>query len=289
MVANGIARIASEHARDVNHEIQVVNRYYRAAGRHGAVLAAFSILVTLLATIGFGQLGMFQALTPTGLGKAAFVAWRHQAYTNWWANYQRHPVGWMAYVILSSIGAYYSILLNVVGGPILHFLWRTRRLIRYEANVDSVDGYWGYMGVRQVMRYTYTALVIHGVGFALLAFVMPAPLAVLFLIPLLAQWLTVLVFDTFIPSRLLGPSIRLWKARELKRIQLIIDRHRAASGYDDSQREAVIAPLRQWADRVREVRTYPFGRPRDILYVGLSVTSAIVTILGAIRSTGSGP
>lgn len=262
-------------------EVKAANRYFLVAGWHCWIFVAVAIFATLLVTIGYSQLGMFESLAPPGLTGKGLDSWTSQSYLQWWGNYEGRPMGWLAFVALSSFGVFYILLMNVVGMRVVWLVYQIRKAIVFEASVDIVDGYWGYWQVRQVLRFSYIALFLHGVAMGLAALSMSGSTALLFLGPLLGQWLIVLPTLVLLPALLLRRDIPAWRRRELIRIQQAIN-SLVAAGADRT--EAEVAGLRERADRVRGVRSLPFGRPRDIFYVGLSIVGALVTIGTALAN-----
>lgn len=248
-----------------------VNNYFTQAGRRSVIQATTAMLCILLAVMAERQ-GLYPSLAPTSLGEAARSTWTRNAYSTWWANFDSGTWGWLIYVLIGYCGIYYIITMNIIGGRVVIFIWRTRKLVTYGADPENRDGYFGWLQARKILAPTYTAVALHGVCLYLIATMVPRS-ALWFLLPVMGQWLITLPFYMFVPLSITWRSISSFKKRESQRIVDIIDSLPSDPVDVDAQRDREL-----WAqrlERVRSIRELPFRRTKD---VAISVVTAVATI-----------
>ncbi|MGB3409926.1 MAG: hypothetical protein WBA45_01910 [Microthrixaceae bacterium] len=278
VVLSGLAkqRLIARSDQDrsaLRSEIDKCNRHFARVAKFHGPYAFFGLVAVLAVVYAASKYGVFEIFTPDGAGTEAGVT----NFKGWWANPLLHPVGGLIFISVCSLGVYYILVMNLVGGRVVVALWRTRASIECQADPDNVDGYWGYRNARGVLVPTFTALALHGFALAFVAASVPFPLAIVFLLPLLGQWLFVLPFYIGVPSYILLRDIPHWREAELEKLgaQMRDLKELAANDLEYSLR---VAPIQERVKRVRAVRSLPFRRFQDGLVVPFTVITGLASV-----------
>jgi hypothetical protein len=267
------------------HEIELANQYFVRAGRRsGAAMAAATACMLLV--VAAQRHGVFPSLTPTlitsrhsPLPQRSWAAeWTKDAYQLWWANFSSPVAGWLVYFAIGTVGLYFIITMNVIGGRVVILVWRTRHLIEYGSDPDNRDGYYGWLPVRRILAPTYTALAVHGFAIFLSATMIP-PAALPFLIPVGGQWLLVLGPYLFVPAWLVAKNIVAYKEQEISRLAGLLDS--LAAKPMTVARERDRETVAQRVERVRNIPPLPFRRARDLLVLWFTILASAASIYGA--------
>jgi hypothetical protein len=265
-----IAYLSESNLEVFNAEIDNVNSHCVNVSRFSALTMLISAMSVLFVAVAERQYGMFYRLAPQD-----DAGWVHRAYAGWWANFDTAPIAWIVYVLLGTIGVYFIVTMNLVGGRVVKFLTDTRNDVTYAASVENLDGYYGWSNARGVLVATYWALAIHGIGLALIAITLPFPISLVFLAPLFAQWILVLPIYVLVPITLMRRNIRRYKFEQL----IEIEQRLAEAEEDDLMTRNELA---RRAEMVRSIRELPFARLRDILFLIFTLVAGFASIYSAL-------
>ncbi|MET9310677.1 hypothetical protein ABZX12_02520 [Kribbella sp. NPDC003505] len=250
----------------VLQEVRSCNTYFRRASRTSLAILAFSFLSVSVVCKALAVGSDYPVLDPAGHGGAV-------KYSLWWAAISSEGWAWLGYVGWGTLFVYSVALQNVYGGRAVVLLWRTRKSIGYTADVDNLDGHFGWSDVRRILLCTWTAIIIHGIAMAMVAISLPNHPAIV-LSPLLIQWLATTPFYVGIPIYLIRKNIANWKSAELTKLMLV--QGPAASAQQVTAAGAM-------ADRIRKVRVNPYaGMTARIVYL-LGFVSSLTVVIQILR------
>jgi len=249
------------------------NEWFKRAGRCGSLWAAIAALAVLVLIAGETK-GIFRSLAPRGSLRTQAI-WSQHAYGSWWAGIVSNRWGFVLYALIGFVGMYYITLMNVIGGRVVFLLRRTRDELIYTADGSNRDGYYGWGPARSIFLPTYWALYLHSVAIFMMLIVLDwRPWLIL---PALLEWAVVLVPYLVVPLRLAYRSISAYKVDEQSRIVEELDKLEARTATP-----SVLSSREVWAQRlarVRDMRTMPFSRPRDVAVIFFTVVPGVVTFV----------
>ncbi|MFF6959927.1 hypothetical protein ACIOC1_26170 [Streptomyces sp. NPDC088197] len=253
---------AAARAR-IHAEIDRTNLRFRRIRNLAPIMIVGSFVCVFVISLSEKRLGIYYALAPAGQAHA----WGRAAYANWWASWQTSPVGAIVYLTVGTAGVYWIAVMNCAGSRVLLCLWRLRGDLHYGVDPANADGSFGWGRARAVLVPTYTSMALHGFALIAVGISLPFPCSVVVLIPVVGQWLLALPVYTGLPLLLTRRWVRGFKRREEARLRIALRRLEAdraallAAGRYFTECEALSGRLA----RVRDIRSFPFNRPRDIV------------------------
>ena len=257
-------------------EVASANDYFARAGRRSSVAMAIAA-ISMLFVAASQRYGVFPSVAPSTASALTQATWSKDAYVHWWANFDFAIPGWLAYCVIGTIGLYFIITMNVIGGRVVVLIWRTRNYITYGGDPDNRDEYFGWLQARRILAPTYVALAVHGFGIFLAATMVP-PGAIWFLVPVAGQWLLVLGPYIYIPMSLVSKNIRVYREKEAARLVRLLDD--LALQPMSVQRERDRETVAQRLERVRSIHSLPFRRFGDLSLLTFTIFSSVVSLYG---------
>jgi len=269
-----VSPASEKHFRD---SIAVTNLHIRRVGALGLPIFLASAGSMFLITLGIHS-GIFWALAPDSLSRGASSLWTKQAYSHWWANLGNHPASGIIYFLIGTVGIYYIVIMNLVGGRVVILLRQVRNDIHFGASAENVDGYHGWREAREVLISTYLATILHSTALAAIIVVL-APSRWWLAAPVVLQWLIVVPFYLVIPLRLTHRSISRYKAQEE---ELMVNQLHDLRGDKSLKAQQVRELIASRLERVHSIRTLPFkrgGRLLAVLFTLLAGSASIYAVL----------
>lgn len=258
--------------------LQKVNQYFGRAGRLTCLTAAVATF-SLLLVVAAQRRGIYAFQAPVSMTDTQKADWALAAYRSWWAGFDSNIAGWITYFMLGFVGIYYITTMNIIGGRIVIFVWQTRKLLVYGADADNQDGYYGWLPARGILAPTYKAIALHGIGLFLVASML-APPSILLLIPVLGQWLIVLIPYILVPIHITRRGILAFQAREIAQINARVAQLRALPSTAELEIQC-----QAWAQRlksIRDIRSLPFRRKNDLLLLAFVLISGAASIYSVL-------
>ena len=257
-------------------EIARANDYFARAGRRSSVAMAIAA-TSMLFVVASQRYGIFPSVAPSAASAVTETAWSKDAYVHWWANFDFAIPGWLAYCVIGTVGLYFIITMNVIGSRVVILIWRTRNYIRYGADPDNRDEYYGWLQARQILAPTYIALAVHGLGIFLAATMVPLE-ALWFLIPVAGQWFLALGPYMYVPMSLVTKNITAYREQETARLVKLLDE--LALQPMSVERERDRETVAQRLERVRSIRSLPFRRFGDLSLLLFTIFSSVASLYG---------
>ncbi len=274
MWADGLLLFAGEqNEQHVADEVKSANDCFARVGRSGSVLALVAALL-VLPVVTAEQRGVFPYFTEQQSGVGIQSS---DFYANWWATFH-HPVAWTFYFAALTLGAYFVILMNIIGARVVLLLRKIRGHLVAEASAENVDGSYGWANAREVLAASYIATALYAMTLAAMSFVLPASL--LWVLSLFfLQWIVVLPFYLWIPLSQIKKSIDSYKAREIRQMRERSAEIRSSRRPDDIREQQDISSR---LEMIRSIRALPFRAFRDLATGLFTLLASAASIYAAI-------
>lgn len=236
------------------------------------MIAAF--LLTSFIFFAQTRAGIFGILAPTD----APGQWTEQAYQNWWAGTDAHPVAAILYFAVVLLAMYYMIKQNLVGVVVVRGLYRIDRVSKSHIDVTNADGYYGWGVFRKNMLQVFKSMMV--VGFSLLIL-----LAVVSVEQLV--WLSTfaVIFFVVSPVFLLVPPIllrrKLLRDKNNRLEELVGSSGAPAAKRRSAKHEPTAEELHnaKVIAALRDAPTLPFRTPGTLVAVAAYLVQLAIAIL----------
>lgn len=263
MAERGILAITQESV--VRSEVAACNVYFHRLARLNWVVAGGAVLcMVLVARI--EAIGPAYPILSDAAGNPGLPS------TDWWLSLRGSFLPSVAYFIVGVLAIYAVLIQNVHGSRVVLLIWRLRRSVKYGADLDNADGFYGWSEVSQILFATWTLTIVHAV--CLTAVSLSLPQGALYAVwPLLGQWLVVTPFYLTVPIWLTRRNIRSWRTAQLALI--------ASTDVVRSPMHQRLAALK--ARKIRAVKVNPYAGSLKLVSAFLGNIGSIVLVIQVLR------